>query len=345
MNATAAIPARLLVVIVNYRTADLTIQCLSSLEREVLALGNTRVVVVDNDSRDGSSERIGRAIGDGAWNSWATLLDSGRNGGFAFGNNAAIRPALASADPPPPEYVLLLNSDTVVCEGALAALIEFMDAHPDVGVAGSRLENPDGSHQDSRYRFHSVWSELDSGLRLGVVTRLLRKHVVTHPLGNTDEPADWVAGASMIVRRQVFEDIGLLDEAYFLYYEECDFCLNARRAGWKCWYVPSSRVVHFVGKSSGVTGASAKSSRRPQYWFESRRRYFAKNHGPAYAFWADAAWASGYALWRVRRVLQRKPDNDPPHMLWDFLRHTARAARNGSEAAKRSVRGRTPCAR
>jgi GT2 family glycosyltransferase len=220
-----------------------------------------------------------------------------------------------------------LNSDSRVSAGALGALLEFMKDHPDVGIAGSRLEDPDGTHQHSRFRFHSVWSELDSGLKLGVVSRLLRKHAVAEPLVDTAHPIDWVAGASMIVRRQVFEDIGLLDPGSFLYFEEADFCLNARRAGWSCWYVPSSRVVHLVGQSSGVTNTGETATRRPAYWFESRRRYFVKNHGRAYAFGADAAWAIGFALWRIRRIVQGKPDTDPPHMLWDFLRYNRAPSR------------------
>jgi GT2 family glycosyltransferase len=321
MNPTEPTLVRLLISIVNYRTHDLTIECLHSLEPEVRTLGNVRVVVADNASGDDSCERIGRAIEEHGWGKWASLMPLDHNGGFAFGNNAVIRPALESVDPPPPDYVLLLNSDTLVSARALGALLQFMDARPDVGIAGSRLEDPDGTHQHSRYRFHSVWSELDSGLRLGMVTSLLRNHAIAPPLVETEHAIDWVAGASMIIRRAVFADIGLMDAKYFLYFEEADFCLNARRAGWLCWYVPSSRVVHLVGKSSGVTNASDSASRRPRYWFESRRRYFVKNHGRAYAFCADAAWVVGFALWRARRIVQRKPDRDPPHMLWDFLRY------------------------
>lgn len=323
-------PARLLVVIVNYRTPDLTIDCLRSLEPEVRSLGSTRVVVTDNASGDGSPERIRGAITGNGWSGWASLMPLDHNGGYSFGNNAAIRPALESSDPAPPDYVLLLNSDTVVLPGALQALVEFMDARPDVGIAGSRLEDQDGTLQHSRYRFHTIWSELETGLKLGVVTRLLRRRVIAPPLVDTAHPADWVAGASMIIRRKVFEDIGLLDSEYFLYFEEVDFCLNARRAGWSCWYVPRSRVVHYVGCSTGVTSTRLPALRRPRYWFESRRRYFVKNHGRAYALCADAAWVAGFSLWRVRRILQRKPDRDPPHMLWDFLRTSVGTGRNGS---------------
>jgi N-acetylglucosaminyl-diphospho-decaprenol L-rhamnosyltransferase len=321
-SPNAVAPARLVISIVNYRTPDLTIDCLRSLEPEVRAVGSTRVVVADNASGDGSPGLIGSAIAQNGWGEWASVLPLERNGGFAYGNNAVIRPELARVDSQPMEYVLLLNSDTLVRAGALAELIRFMDAHPDVGIAGSRLEDPDGTRHHSRFRFHSLWSELDSGLRLGSVTRLLHKHVVAPPLVDTMHPTDWVAGASMIVRRGVFEDIGLMDEGYFLYFEEADFCLNARRAGWTCWYVPSSRVVHLVGRSSGVTSACASTRRRPRYWFESRRRYFVKNHGRAYAYCVDAAWVAGFALWRMRRIVQRKPDCDPPHLLWDFLRYS-----------------------
>jgi GT2 family glycosyltransferase len=325
-------PLRLLIVIVNYRTPQLTIDCLESLVPEVVELGSVRVVVVDNGSADGSAELITDAIARGGSKGFASLLARADNGGFSRGNNAAIGPALAAPEGPP-QYVLLLNSDTHVRPGALGALLAFMDAHPEAGIAGSRLEHPDGRVQDSLFRFHSVWSELDSGLRIGVVSRLLGNHVVAQTPPAKLEPADWVAGASMIVRSRVFDDIGLLDEGYFLYFEEVDFCLNARRAGWSCWYVPGSAVVHLIGRSTGVTHREGAPKRRPRYWFESRRRYFVKNHGRAYAWCADFAWATGFAVWRVRRIVQRKPDPDPPKFLWDFIRHTLRAAWRGSPAS------------
>lgn len=125
-----------------------------------------------------------------------------------------------------------------------------------------------------------------------------------------------------MIRRPVFESIGLMDEEYFLYYEETDFCLQAKRAGWSCWYVPDSKVMHIAGQSTGVTDREGPPKRRPQYVFDSRRRYFVKNHGWLYAALADLAWSIGFGLWRLRRLVQRKPDTDPPYLLVDSLRNS-----------------------
>ena len=311
----------LLVVILNYRTPSLTIDCLHSLADEVQSLPGTKVAVVDNDSGDRSLEQIQAAVAANNWSDWVSVKASGHNGGYAFGNNAAIRPALAGDNPP--DYILLLNPDTTVRPVALKTLLEFMAANPQVGIAGSRLEEPDGTPQCSAFRFHTLWSEIDSSMRLGLVSKLLAKWVIAPEVSEVAHVTDWVAGASMIIRRQVFADIGLLDEDYFMYYEELDFCLQAQRAGWSCWYVPDSRVVHFVGQSSGVTNTKIPPKRRPKYWFESRQRFFLKNYGFAYTVLADSLWMLGFITWRMRRAIQQKPDNDPPQLLGDFWQNSA----------------------
>ncbi len=311
----------LLVVIVNYRTPDLTIDCLHSLVDEVRSLPGTRVVITDNASGDDSVAKIQTAIETESWQDWASLMPLEKNGGFAFGNNAAIRPALNSHNPP--NYVLLLNPDTIVRPHALKVLVEFMDKHPQVGIAGSRLEDPDSTVQVSAFRFHSILSELDNGLRLRFGKKFKERWAVVPPtLPQEITQVDWVAGASMIVRRQVFDSVGLMDEGYFMYYEEADFCLQANRTGWACYYVPESRVVHLVGQSSGVTDPKAPPKRRPQYWFNSRRRYFVKNHGWLYGFMADVAFAFTFALTKLRWLIMGQQSVDPPQFLTDFLRNS-----------------------
>lgn len=312
---------KLLIVIVNYKSARLTLDCLQSLDAEISSLCpkglDITVIVADNKSSDDSVDRLQVAR---ASRPWLTIQPLPKNGGFAYGNNAAIAPALAGSDKP--DFVLLLNPDTIVLPGAIQALLDFMSANPKVGIAGSRLEDPDGTPQRSAFRFHSIAGEFERGIRMGFVTRLLHKKMIAPPVPDEAGPCDWVAGASMMIRRAVFETAGLLDERYFMYFEEVDFCLAARRAGWSCWYVPASRVVHLVGAVSQMSDNRRHRARRPAYWFESRRRYFVKNHGWIYAALADVAYLTAHAMWRLRRLLQRKEDTDPPRLLLDSLAHS-----------------------
>jgi GT2 family glycosyltransferase len=307
-----------LVVIVNWRTPDLTVDCLRSLAGEVADVGGVRVVVTDNASGDGSVEKIRAAIDANRW-TWASVLPLETNGGYAYGNNGAIRPALAAADKP--DYIYLLNPDTIAFPGAVRELVNFMASHPKVGIAGGRAENRDGTVRRSVFRFHSVIGELENGLRLAAATKLLERYRYSPPVPDMPSPADWVSGASMMVRREVFEQVGLLDEGYFMYFEETDFCFRAKRAGWEVWYVPTSRIIHLVGQASGVTGAQRAAKRRPRYWFDSRRRYFLHNHGAAKKVLADVAWAAGFAVFNIVRAVRRKPRTDPPWLWWDFVRY------------------------
>jgi GT2 family glycosyltransferase len=161
-------------------------------------------------------------------------------------------------------------------------------------------------------------------MRLGFLDLLLSKWLVAiMPIANIPHLTDWVSGASMMIRQDVFKQVGLLDEHYFMYFEEVDFCIRARRAGWTCWYVPQSRVIHLEGAASGISDPRKKAPRRrPAYWFESRHRFFLKNYGSLALMLADILWMAGFSLWRVRRILQRKPDSDPPHFLKDFFTHS-----------------------
>jgi hypothetical protein len=309
------------VIIVNYRTAQLAINCLASIHADFPGGYTLSAIVADNDSRDGSVARIAEAIDQREWGAWASLLPLDRNGGFAYGNNRVIEHLRNS--PQPPDYLWLLNPDTVVGKGATGALADFLAAHPGVGIVGSRLEGPNGSPQVSAFRDHSVVSEFLSGMRLGILDTVLAKWLVASaPVAANPHQTDWVSGASMMVRMDLCAQIGLLDERFFMYFEEVDFCIRARRVGWECWYVPASRVVHFVGAASGIADVGANASRRPRYWFESRRRFFLKNYGRLTLLLADFLWMVGYSSWRVRRVMQRKPDSAPPHLLKDFFRQS-----------------------
>jgi GT2 family glycosyltransferase len=306
---------KLFIAVLCYRVPDLTIDCLRSLSREVERVPGTKVGVLENGTGGDVPDRLAQAISGHGWSSWCDLTVVYPNRGFTGGNNLIIRPVLNSSDPP--DYVLLLNADTVVLEHALEALVEFMDDHPTAGIAGSQLLSPEGTVQASPFHFHTVLSELNRGLRLGIVSGLLSPRSVTPA---TAAPVEWVSGASMILRRSMLNHIGLLDDGLYTYFDDVDLCLRASRAGWETWFVPESRVIHLEGASTGVVARAAP--RRPAYWFQARRRFFLKNHGKMRTALADAAFLCGFALWRMRRRIQRKPDTDPPHMLYDAFRHS-----------------------
>jgi N-acetylglucosaminyl-diphospho-decaprenol L-rhamnosyltransferase len=309
---------KLLVVILNYRVTDLTLDCLKSLVPEIPRVPGTKVAVCENGTGGDAEQRLREAITRNGWGPWVELTAISPNRGFTGGNNVIIRKWLASAECP--EYFLLLNADTLVQSGACEALVRFMESHPAVGVAGSRLEWPDGSPQGSPFRFHGIATEFDRGLQLGVVSNLLSRWTGRIPAPETACQVDWVSGASMIIRREVIEAIGSLDDGLYTYFDDIDYCLNAKRAGWQTWFVPESRITHLEGASTGIKATNLK--RRPKYWFQARRRFFLKNYGALYTALADAAFLAGFALRRLRRRVQKKPDTDPPHMLLDSLRNS-----------------------
>jgi hypothetical protein len=317
---------KLLSVIVNYRTAEMTLKALEALLAELESFPEARVVIVDNDSRDGSFERLRDAVRERGHGTRVSVVASERNGGFAYGNNFAIRPALASADPP--DYVYLLNSDAFPERGAVKRLVDFLDGHPNAGIAGSFIHGVDGEYHQTAFRFPSIASEFESTIGFGPISRLLDRFVVALPKPEQTLQVDWLAGASMMIRRQVLETVGLFDETFFLYYEETDFCRRARLAGWPTYYVVDSSVAH-VGSAS--TGMKDRTRRTPAYWFDSRRHYFLKNHGTAYLAASNVVYVVGNTLRRVRSRIQRKPEIDAPGHLADFIRYNFARSQGGSQ--------------
>ena len=310
----------LLIVIVNYHGSSLTRDCLASLRPELPRLGVVRVGLCENGSGPDEVDRCRQMVDELELHPWVDFVPISPNLGFTGGNNAVIRPALES--PNPPDFVLLLNNDTLVLPGAIDRLWQFMRARPEVGIAGSRLEYPDGETQRAARRFLSVVSEFESQIRWGPLSRCLDRWNIAPEERSQAHPTDWVPGAALMVRREVLDQIGLLDEGLYTYFDDVDFCLRARRAGWPTWYVPESRIVHLVGKTTGITAVNAVPRRRPAYWFQARRRFYLKNYGAAYAAAADVAGIAGQLGWRLRCALQRRPNPDSPGFLADLIRHS-----------------------
>lgn len=287
-------------IILNWRTAVMTIR---SLDHAVAAMQGIegQITVVDNDSGDGSFEQISGYVAD-AGLADVRVVQSGRNGGFGAGNNVAMFDPLP--DGRVPDYVYLLNSDAFPEPDAIRALRDYLDAHPGVGFAGSRIMGEDGVLHETAFRFPSVASEFEGPARTGPVTKVLRRHLVSMPVPETAGPVDWAAGASLMMRRSVLDQIGGFDETFFLYYEETDLCRRAAHAGWPTHYVPESVVEHIGSVSTGIKDLTP----RPGYWYDSRQYYFRKNLGPVGAVAANLAHLGGGWLFLLRAKLGRRDD-------------------------------------
>lgn len=311
-------PIRVVVIIVSYKTARLVQAALSSLLSERASLASRGVelscCIVDNDS--GDAEQLRPFLAEATWGQWVHLIEARENGGFAYGNNVGFDYAFRRVEQP--DYFFLLNPDAEIRPDAVGVLVDFLEAHPRAGTAGSSVETETGELWPYAFRFPNLIGEAVNPLALGVLERALKRHMVLRRMDDVPAEVDWYPGAAMMIRAEAVRELGGMDEAYFLYYEETDFCLKLQRAGWSHWYVPESRVMHIAGQSTGVTSAEGKNKRLPSYWFDSRRRFFQKNFGLHYALATDAAALVGQTLGGIRRLLTGKQEQSLRHQLSDF---------------------------
>ncbi|GEM_PF-209364 len=257
-------PIDVSIVVVSYHVRDYTLACLDSV-RAHAGRCSTETILVDNASRDGTVEAVRARFPE------VRLIENDANLGFTVANNQGIRVSAG-------RYVLLLNSDAEVRDGSLEAMLAHMDAHPDVGILGPRLVYADDSHQLSVNPFPTAWGTMTQFLmlaRLFPESRWFAPH--RHALVPRDFPratdVDWVSGACILARRTTLEEIGLLDETFFIYYEETDLCRRARDAGWRVVYEPATTVLHH--------GQKTTSQNRPFFLEHSQQslvHYFVK-HG------------------------------------------------------------------
>jgi GT2 family glycosyltransferase len=227
------------ILIVNWNTRQLLLDCLQSLADARLAV-SSEVIVVDNASADGSADAVAAAFPG------VRLVRNSRNVGFAAANNQAYRESSG-------RHVLLLNSDTLVPAGSLERLVAHLDAHPRVGIVGPQLVYGDGSYQISALRFSRPWDVFYEYARFPrqlqpAAQKAPRRLIPLDPVEAT--PVEYVMGAALLIRRAVVEAIGLMDEGYFMYAEEVDWCFRAHKAGWEVHYLPTALVTHLGGKST-----------------------------------------------------------------------------------------------
>jgi N-acetylglucosaminyl-diphospho-decaprenol L-rhamnosyltransferase len=311
-----------LTIILNYKTAPMTKKSIAAALVAMDGLSG-EITVVDNASQDGSFEALSDYV-DGLGPDLkmpVRVLASGHNGGFGAGNNVGIRAGLR--DGMRPDYIYVLNSDAFPDKDAIRVLLEHLQSNPSAGFAGSYIHGEDGDTHLTTFRFPSILSELEGAIRFGPVSRLLANYAV--PIETPTEPrtVDWLAGASIMMRQSVLDDIGLFDEVFFLYFEETDLCRRAHLAGHKTVFVPHSKVTHIGSVSTGMKTWD----RVPGYWFASRRYYLTKNHGRVYAALATVAHITGGGLNWFRCFLTRKRSGTASHFLRTLAWHDLTAPR------------------
>jgi len=314
------------IVIVSFNTRSLTRQCLESIQHHAKGIRH-EVFVIDNASTDGSADMVAAEF------SWVHLIRMTENKGFAGGNSPGMKRAMG-------RYVLLLNSDAFLATGVLESTLSYLDQNPKIGILGCKLTNPDGSMQPSA---RMLPGPLNKILHItGLAARFPKSKFfgrVDYTWWDHSEPRSvgWVVGAFFLIRRETMQDIGFLDDRYFLYFEEIDYCLTARRAGWDVVFYPYARVVHLGGQSTvKVPGkVSAKGKQMISIRIASEFRYYHKMYGWFSVFISASIEFFWNMLVYLRNLIKRSSDakfkRNEARVIMGLIIATLRRDRSGKK--------------
>lgn len=306
------------VIIVNYRTAEMTIAAVESVLARPKDGLSVEVHVVDNASPGDDAATLRAAAG--RWGKAVTLHLEDTNHGFGRGNNLVLKQLAQRTAPPAKAY--LLNPDARLVTNSVAELSAFLDAHPKAAVAGSAILH-EGGHSPAvcAFRFPGLLSEFEAAVSFGPLSRLLQNHAVAYPALLPLQQVDWVSGASMMARLDALAAVDFFDPDFFLYFEEVDLMRRLKAKGWEVWHVPDARIEHAAGASTGVRSANLERPPLPAYWYESWRMYFEKQHGRRHARNIARARLVGTYLGDALCRLRRKRSHNPRNFAADFRSH------------------------
>lgn len=263
------------IVILNYNTRDLLRQTLGSIQSQT----KHEIIVVDNASTDDSVSMVKKHFPN------VRLIQSKSNDGFSAGNNLGVRQANS-------DYIMLLNSDTEFVEDALTPLIKFLDKNPKAGVVTPKLIYPNGQIDWSCHRgFPTIWNSLTYFSKLQKIfpqTRIFGGYHQTWKDLNKPHKVDVVSGAAMLIRQEVWDQVGELDERFFMYAEDIDYCLRVKQAGWQIFYYPQVQVIHHKGLSGTKNQNKKVKSKTKHYFYQTMKQYWDKHHSesnPRFITW------------------------------------------------------------
>jgi hypothetical protein len=308
-EAAAPVKPVVSIIIVSYNVRDVLRDCLRSLDDNPPS-HPYEIIVVDSASSDGTAEMVSSEFPD------VRLLAQAENVGFSRGNNIGIEASQG-------EFLFLLNPDTLMLAGCTDRLIDVLQSDAQAGLCGPQTLNADRSIQSSRRRFPTFWSSLfESTVLQPIAPRRVLRHFYASDLPDDEvSQVDWVQGSALLARRAVYEAIGGLDEGFFMYSEELDWCRRAAVSGWKCLYVGTAQLVHLGGQSSQQAPASTHIN-----FQRSKLRYMKKYHGPLQAQMLRLCLLANYAwmlsIEQAKRMLGHKTDmrRDRVRTYWQVLR-------------------------
>ncbi len=304
------------IITVTYNCGDFIEDFLQAISTQLHQVTpSAMLIIVDNASSDNTLEVARDFIQREGLQDRILLLPQSENLGFGTGCNRGAQAAGAYE----PRFYWFLNPDTRIFPDTGLELLAFFEANNKADFVGSQLVDEHNTPRPSAFRFPSIVSEFCRSVRLGIVDRCLPMGQLAIPVATTPHTADWLTGASFMVKREVFDQLRGFDEKFFLYFEEVDLFYRARAQGYNCWFNPRSKVYHYAGASTGIATHRKAVKRRPQYWFDSRRYFYCKNFGRWYFALCDLAAITGLALWQLRLLVQRRKDSgDPPGLLQDL---------------------------
>jgi len=299
------------IVIVNWNTRDILRHCLRTIYEQTRGI-EFEVIVVDNASIDGSAEMVRQDFPQ------AILQVNRTNAGYAAANNQGMKASRG-------RYILVLNSDTLILDRAIEKMVDFADAHPQAGVLGCRVRNPDGTLQPTCFMFPSALNSLLSALYLNKLfphSRFFSREVMTWWDRGDVREVEVVTGCFMLVRREALDEVGWMDERFFMYAEETDWCYRFRKAGWQVLFAPVAEIVHLGGQSTAKRSAEMLVQLRL-----SILKFVRKNQGPV--AWAVVCFntvlffALRLPVWAVIRLLmpeRRQQASIRMRAYWQGLR-------------------------
>lgn len=312
------------IITVTYNCGDFIEDFLTSVSIQLRhTVPKALLILVDNASTDNTVGKIRAFISHNKLHGNILLLRQGENTGFGSGCNAGVEAARHFN----PKFYWFLNPDTKVFPDTGLELINFFRIHPTADFVGSKLVDENGVARSSAFRFPSFATEFCRAIRLGIVDRYFPRGRIAIPVADRPHTADWLTGASFMVKSEVFDALGGFDPAFFLYFEEVDLFYRAHQQGFTCWFNPRSEIYHMAGASTGISGTRKPTRRRPQYWFDSRRHYYCKNFGRFYFTLCDIAAIAGLVIWKLRLLFQDKDSCDPPGLLKDIAANSIFASR------------------